>query len=326
MVPISPELRPVLIGGCPRSGTTLLGAILGAHSQCACVPESGFKTDALRGQTASGDPRAFLRAICGSHHFALWGLDHDPDLHRAGGETPSFAAVITSLVRRYAESVDKWPVPIWIDHTPWNVCFGVTLTAMFPDVKFIHLVRDGRAVAASVLALDWGPGSAESAARWWSRLVTLGLALESWIPDRVLRVRFEDVVRAPETTVRGIAAFLGLDYEPGMLRGDGFRFGFAKASHALIGRPPQAARADAWTTSLSPRQIEIFESLAGDHLRCLGYDLLRARVARPPSGPERLAAAIRDRCKYWLREQIGARRRRARERRLAARRSLSGRG
>jgi hypothetical protein len=48
-------MKPVFVGGCDRSGTTPLGAILGAHPECACVPESQFVLDVLR-ECAEADP------------------------------------------------------------------------------------------------------------------------------------------------------------------------------------------------------------------------------------------------------------------------------
>ncbi|MBD3360653.1 hypothetical protein GF366_02510, partial [Candidatus Peregrinibacteria bacterium] len=41
-------MKYIFIGGCPRSGTTMLGSLLGAHPEALCIPESQFKTDVMR--------------------------------------------------------------------------------------------------------------------------------------------------------------------------------------------------------------------------------------------------------------------------------------
>ncbi len=117
----------------------------------------------------------------------------------------------------------------------------------------------------------------------------------------MLRVRFEDLVSAPETTLTRIADHAGVDYHPAMLTADGFQPPTDRAQHRLIGRPPDASRAVAWRSRLSSRKVEIFESVAGDLLRHLGYEPRFGPRARPPSRGERLRFALRD---LWRRRLL----------------------
>jgi hypothetical protein len=95
-----------------------------------------------------------------------------------------------------------------------------------------------------------------------------------------------------------------------MLRGDGFRI---PQPGALVGLPSDPRRAHAWQMSLGPRQIEIFESIAADLLRYLGYELRFGGRARPPSRTERARSAIREMWRDRLRNRWRERRRLARE-------------
>ena len=90
----------------------------------------------------------------------------------------------------------------------------------------------------------------------------------------MLRVRYEDLIQAPETALRDICSFLDLEYQPQMIKGSGFKVPrYQDKQHALIGKEPDKNRINAWEKSLTPRQIEIFESIAGELLLSLGYVL-----------------------------------------------------
>jgi hypothetical protein len=108
-----------------------------------------------------------------------------------------------------------------------------------------------------------------------------GLVLESWAgPRRVLRIRCEELCRDTEATLREIGAFLGLEYEPAMLA----------AADGVWGR--EAGRVDSWERLLTPRQTEIIESVTGDLLAYLGYELRFGGRARPATLVERLGSTL----------------------------------
>ena len=286
--------RQIFIGGCSRSGTTLLGAILGAHSECICAPESHFKISVLRACGPSNghvDSQAALKMITRHWRFKLWELDVDP----ARAPEGSYARLLEWLVAQYAGR-RRLTGRIWVDHTPENINYAPTLLNLFPKAKIVHIVRDGRGVAASIMPLDWGPNTIVETAKWWQEMVTCGLAMEALLPsDRIVRIKYEDLVRAPEETVGRLCDDLDLDYEPTMLQANGFQPPHYTASqHTLIGRCPDAERAARWRTDLTPRQIEIFESLASDLLDRLGYPLLYGSDARSPAFLERQGAAVEE--------------------------------
>jgi hypothetical protein len=272
----------------------LLGAILGAHSDCVCPPESHFKVSVVRScRTRDGsiDPERALRLIRIHWRFKLWGIPIDP----ARVPTGSYVELLDWLVDEYARR-QGMTGDTWVDHTPENVNYASVLLELFPRARIVHIVRDGRAVANSILPLDWGPNTVVKAAPWWQANVREGLALEGLLPaGQIVRVKYEDLVRGPEETVRRLCQALGLAYEPRMLRADGFQPpGYTVSQHELIGRRPDPERATRWKTTLAPRQVEIFESLAGDLLGQLGYDLVYGPQARPPTLLERGAAGLEE--------------------------------
>lgn len=285
----STPLRPIFIGGCERSGTTLLGSLLGAHSNVTVTPESQFKTDVLHAfADPDDDPRAVAENIVRHWRFRHW------NVQPAAGDLDyaSYAALLTSLVRAYEA---RWVTrsDVWVDHSPNNVRYASQLRTFFPNARFVHIVRDPRAVVASVVPLDWGPNSAFVGASWWTERLAHGLALETAHPDFVTRIRFEDLVAAPEPTLRTLCARLELPFEPAMLRGDGLRpVVYTFRQHHLVGGPPVAERAAGYRSRLTRRQIEIIERIAFDLLTQLGYEPERGVLATPATRSEKVAAIV----------------------------------
>jgi len=166
---------------------------------------------------------------------------------------------------------------------------------LFPAAKFIHLVRDGRAVVASIRKLDWGLHDIHRGSQWWASQVGNGLAAEQLLGDRLIRVRYEDLVAEPEKTLRSISAFLELDWEPEILSGSGFDLPtYTETQHRLIGGEPEPSRISAWKEELSAREVEVLESVAGNLLPCLGYPTVYGHRARRATKPEKLAWVLKD--------------------------------
>ena len=291
--------RQILIGGCGRSGTTLLGAMLGAHSDCICPPESQFKMDVLRSCEGNGEkvnlPTA-LNLIKKHLRFKIWEFDISsteiPEEEMGG----SYPRLLEWIVSRYARSHGKTKARIWVDHTPENIRRATTLLELFPQAKMIHIVRDGRAIASSVMSVDWGPNTIIKAAGWWLEMISYGLAAESRLrEDQITRVKYEDLVCAPEKTLINLCTFLGIDYQPEMVQAGGFKAPrYTTGQHTLIGQTPDAKRATRWETRLTPRQIEIFENLTHDFLSYLGYPSRYGLKAKAPSLAERCTAGIKE--------------------------------
>ncbi len=281
----------VFIGGCSRSGTTLLGSMLGAHSACVCSPESHFKVAILR-KLVSDFNHINLKdvmAFTTKHwRFQIWELPLDLDniVEEANGE--GYGDMLNWLVSQYAQHEGKIQSHIWVDHTPENISYATTLMDLFPEAKFIHLVRDGRAVAASIIPLDWGPNSIVKAARWWMRMVSFGLAAESCLPpDRIMRVQYEALVADPETTLQSICRFLDVPYEPAMKDAQGFRPPrYTIRQHRFVGSKPNQQVSNRWKTRLSARDIEIFEHQTRNFLTYLGYPMEYGVNAIGPSWGE----------------------------------------
>jgi hypothetical protein len=272
------EITPILIGGCDRSGTTFLGSILGVHPQLVTIPESQFfinlmKTNQWDIKTVT--KRDVIQGFYRDWRFNIWDLELLPETDDDPKRAYQYREVIQWVVRQYAKKISKQSITHWVDHTPVNISNGFIWLDLFPSAKLIHIVRDGRAVANSIIPLDWGPNTTLWAAEWWKKKVAVGLAAETYLrPDQIRRVYYEELVMDPENTLKGLCAFIGIDYSEQMMNANGFIVPrYSKSQHLLVGLPPEHTRVSAWKSGLCSRQIAIFESVSGSLLTYLGYKL-----------------------------------------------------
>jgi hypothetical protein len=289
------SMRPVFIVACPRSGSTMLGAMLGGHPDAICPPEAQFIIDCMPASNLSAaiDANAVLGDIMRHRRFRTWpfNLKRKPEL-----TTMSYRSVIEWVVAQYAAAHERPAPKIWIDQSIlvrhiWK------LLELFPDARFIHLVRDGRGVAASIIPLDWGPMGVLSAARHWIEHLAHGFAAEATLgADRIIRVQYESILAEPEATMKRLSSFLGIEFCPAMLVPAGIDLpAHTRYQHTLIGAPLDAKRIGAWRHSLTKREIEIYEALTGDLLPLLGYEVLSGPL-QPPSRVESIGLTLKE----WL--------------------------
>ena len=284
---------PVFVTGCERSGTTLLGHMLGRHPDCVCLPEAQFIHD-LTSRTGAAErrPAAELRDFMVRHpRFRIWGFPA-PDLPAAwrGAEITARDAVLW-LVESFAAANGKAGATRWVEHSPRSVLMLPRLFDHFPDARALHLVRDGRAVAASSLFLDWGPVDIEEAAQNWTRALAHGHAGTRHLgPERAMTLRYEDLVSAPEDTLEAVLGFLELERAGPDRGGEASPLpAYTREQHRLVGAPPDPSRIESWRERLSPRRIEIFEHLTYDLLRSHGYRPVNQGPVPGPSVLERVA-------------------------------------
>lgn len=271
------DKKSIFIGGCDRSGTTMLGSMLGMGTGCVTTPESFFKMAVCFGDQDGMEMEEVgevLRKVGDDFRFRLWKSPvPDAKYFRDRKITP-YREIILSVVNEYAKKVGKSEWTTWIDHTPTNLRHRYLLKGFFRESKFIHIVRDGRAIAASIMPLSWGPNTIYYTAKWWAENISMGLAAEYGFPDDVCLVKYEDLVLYPENTLKKLCKFSGIPFEFNMINGLGFVVPrYTRKQHSLIGKKPDKQRIQVWKHRLKSREIEIFESMAGEILLSLGYGM-----------------------------------------------------
>ena len=310
----APPPRPLFIFGCGRSGTSLLSRMLDTHPAIAVPFESHIYNRVyprLRSTANLNEPETqgrLLAEILGTRQLGHWQPHPSFDDVLASVRRPGFHGLVEALFESWARSRGK---ARWGEKTPHHTLWWRTILDGFPDAQVLHMVRDGRDVALSFREAPFGPKHVYHAAHHWVRYVDAaeeaGAALG---PDAFLRVRYEDLLAAPEPELRRVCAFLGEAYDPAMLSFHlhDVRYPTDTRNAGGLRRPVLSHNRDKWRTGLTPRELRIFEAIAGARLERYGYPRAAgdARISRWEAlacrwlehPPRRLLAMARNREGY----------------------------
>ncbi len=270
--------RPFFVVGSGRCGTTLLRAVLEAHPEVHIPPEKALRSVVRDYRRYSRLPwNVVLRIVLGQFEFhrswETWDLTLGPLFHELQAlprEARNLAALIDALYRTHAAK-HKPSAKRWGDKTPANVFTLPALHAVFPDLRVIHMVRDGRDVALSFTHV--AQGELMRSARAWLRAVRAGHTFGVRYPGTYLEVRYEDLVREPATTIRHVAAFLDLAFDARMLRHHELDLPLGELMPSLRDArgPIHQDAVGRWRTAFDSSQRAVLERLLGPTLAQLGY-------------------------------------------------------
>lgn len=303
------------IVGIGRSGTTLLRAILDSHPDLAIPAESDFIVQmALREERyyslGQFDRSSFLEDLFRHPRFQRWDIS-ERVVRQAmnGGPIRDFASAIRAVYEAYATHKGK---PHYGDKTPSYLYHMNLLGRLFPEGKFVHIVRDGRDVVLSRLDYPSMPGKLPSQALLWRRGLKKGRRLGRHLGhERYIEVRYEDLVKDPDAVIREVCRFLGMQFDPSMLQyheraSEIIASTEHPESHNRINLPPTAGLRD-WRSQMSGPDVEVFGALAGDVLVQLGYERgVARRTPRARATAWRLKLGVQSRrVARAIRERLG---------------------
>jgi protein-tyrosine sulfotransferase len=259
-------LSPIVLGGCGRSGTTLLRMMLDSHRRICCGPESSvFRRRAI-------EPGALAERF---------GFDRDEvgAIHAASRSRPEFIEAFAALCMRMTGKSR------WAEKTPRNISRIAAIFRHFPEARFVHVLRDGRDVACSLrthprhkvvdgrlVPLDTWKPIAGCARRWRDDVEA---SRPYWNDPRFHTLRYEELVRDPRAVLERLMAHLGEPWDEAMLAHaaadspfrDATRFAQNPEALAAIG----TASLGRWQRDLDDRDRRIFKRIAGPLLVELGY-------------------------------------------------------
>lgn len=274
----------------------MLRLMLDAHPQLAVPPETYFIPKAVkawhkarRRRLGESPLEAYVAAVTGHVRWPDFHLGADAYRERLEADPPSDVSdAIRAFYEMYAEKADK---PRWGDKTPFYVRKMETIHEVLPEARFVHLIRDGRAVTLSIKDLWFGPDTIEEAAEFWVDRIDQGREQAKRLPH-YMELRYEDLVREPEAQLRRIAEFAEIDYDERMLRyhelvpervaaevppqeiaPDGRVVATEERLRIIenVAGPPDPSRIDRWRIDMPVSDQRTFERIAGARLEELGY-------------------------------------------------------
>lgn len=281
--------EPIFLVGIGRSGTTLLRLMFHNHPNIAVPYESHFITDYWNSldtyQNLDDDSNLerLLSDILKEELLVQW--DHEFDLLRIKNSIPkdnrTLEVVFDAIFMDYAKGKNK---KRWADKSDYLNRMHI-MANIFPNAKFIHIIRDGRDVANSVIKLPWGPNDIIAAAEWWNEYIRLGRAVGFALGEnRYTEVKYEDLVENSRIELERLCAFIGENYSDDMINyhqtSDQAIPDSRKSQHYNAGEPPKKSRTYAWKREMSKTDVGIFNDYAKDSLRALDYECSPSSVNR----------------------------------------------
>lgn len=264
------------IVGCQKSGTTWIKHLLNSHTEICCFGEAAFWP-------------ALMPRLAG----ALKQYNHDfraaPSLRVSNEQAEALLATTMCMV--LANALRENPARVLGEKTPDHALLTPLLAKLFPQAKFVHIIRDGRDACTS----GWYHNQRTCADTFNKRFANLAayaryFAEEHWVPyiqtvrelgasqpERVFELRYEDLHAEPEPLIRDLLAFLAVDASGAAIAQCHAGGAFTK----LSGGRARGASDNAsfyrkgvvgdWRNLFGANDLAAFEQLAGPLLRECGY-------------------------------------------------------
>ena len=272
------EFMPIFIVGCPRSGTTLLQRLLSTHSQIAIAPETHFirrfwqRRDGYGPLDKDENYRRLVLDIVEMPEFEEMGIAASEFYDAAFTLVPrGFATLFELLLRVYAGIRQTEHVG---EKTPAHVLYMDRLLDFFPTARFIHLIRDPRAVVNSWRFVPWSSGDIVTDAYDWYLHVRAGRRFAARHPQITLELQYESLVQNPENELVRLCDFLGLTYQPEVLNYHNKESAVNVAREpwkALSATPITASRVEGWRDELTSDQTRTVEAVTLLMMKDQGY-------------------------------------------------------
>jgi len=240
------DSTPVFIVGPVRSGSTFLRLMLDSHPLITNPGECDFLFDMVGDDGKLPSMTAYIDWLSANRIFVAKNLIVDT------------ALPYTELVRSFAKQLTPEKKILTMNiHRHFH-----RIPAIFPEARYIRLLRDPRDVARSCIGMGWvghvyyGVDIWTEAERSWQRL------RKTLKPDQYLEIRYEDLVNDVATGLKAICGFLGLPYSDQMMSYA------SKSTYA----PPDKSLSYQWKKKYTRRELQLVEHKIGSQLPALGYE------------------------------------------------------
>ena len=238
---------PTFLVGSERSGTTLLRLMLDHHPEIAFFHEFEFAVDCMDDDGTWPALDDYYRHLSLDRTAFHAGVEIDRDL--------TYPDLVNSFLLQKQVRDGKRLVGATV-HRNFH-----RLTRLWPDARFVHLVRDPRAVGRSVVQMGWAGNLWTATDRWIAAEKTWAKVAASLTPDRFVEIRYEELIASPQEQLTRICALMGVDFHDGM---------FAYAENSTYDMP-DASNAHAWRSALDDESIRLAEAKLGPLLEARGY-------------------------------------------------------
>jgi Sulfotransferase family len=268
------QIRPVFVVGVPRSGTTWVQRILASHPEAWPLLETYmFSRQIGLGALFQRVPPPIPAA-----------RDHQlpqPGIGRMFSRA-ELVAEARAIATRWLGLASDSGATFVIEKSPWHLSEVDLIAEVLPEARFVHVVRDGRDVAVSLVAArrswsDYGgsgiSGTVREAAQTWAAGIQKGEAARETLGTRLLEIRYEEIHADRRAAFQRLFDHCVMPYDEALLERTFELTDFDHLSEARgEGHIYRGGRVGDWRRSLGIAQAWRFERRAGATLRETGYE------------------------------------------------------
>ena len=280
--------QPIFIVGCERSGTTVLRLMLNEHSKIALPPQTKFSRKLYKRRMLFGD----LSNGKNNDKIIDWILERETNiklidlkldnnhLRESWEDCTTIGEITGTVFQQYSQTRHK---SRWGDKRPYYIRYIPQLLKLYPDARIIHVIRNGHDCIASLKRMPWWNKNSIHSMLNWRHSIRMGVKAAGAFKDQFLEVRYEDIVRHPETQLKKICDFINVKYESGMLE---FHLnteinipGYKKEWHHKTFKPLSDDAIDKGKEQLSENELILFSWCAGEELNLWNYDIKKGKLS-----------------------------------------------
>ena len=241
--------EPIFLVGADRSGTTVTRLMLAHHPQLALCSELSYTVEKVS-ETGEYPPlEEYYEYLETQRIFQASGFKIDRSLN--------YQELVNSFLYQYQQKAGK-PLIGSTVHLHFD-----RLVEIWPNARFIHLVRDGRDVARSWIGMGWG-GTVWNGLQGWIEAETCWERLKAKIkPQQWTEIHYEDLILDPVSTLTKACNFIGISFDKAMLN-------YSETSPYDTPNPKLVQQ---WRHKLSEYEIRLLESQISDFLVERDYEL-----------------------------------------------------
>jgi len=238
---------PVFICGALRSGTTLLHIMLDHHAEIKNPGEFDFLFDKVSDSGEFPSTKEYEEQLSVDRIFRSKNLSIDSSL--------GYLQLMNSFITQLAQPNCLLALNIHRNFT--------RIPYLFPNAKFVHLMRDPRDVARSSIGMGWAGNVYYGVDHWVATEVSWQKIQPKLAPEQYIQIRFEELILSPKLVLQEVCNFFDVTYSDRMLN----------YSDNTTYSAPDPSLVYQWKSKLSIKEIQQVESKTHELMTTLGYEL-----------------------------------------------------